>query len=89
MFKKTETPARKFHAGQPNHVILDPGSDIMLPALDSQKVRLQELNEQRKPLAARFQSTPEDTHLAVELRLIDDEIAECNRQIQGHRRKQK
>jgi hypothetical protein len=61
----------------------------MLPDLDSQRIRLQELTSQRKPLSARFKSNPEDTHLAVELKIIDDQIAECNQHIQGHRRKQK
>jgi hypothetical protein len=61
----------------------------MLLALDSQKIRLQELTSQRKPLSARFKSHPEDTHLALELKSIDDQIAECNRQIQIDRSKQK
>jgi hypothetical protein len=61
----------------------------MLPDLDSQRTRLQELTSQRKPLSARFKGNPEDTHLAVELKIIDDQIAECNQHIQGHRRKQK
>ena len=61
----------------------------MLPVLDSQKIRLQELISQRKPLSARFESNPNDTHLALELKIIDDQIADCNQQIQGHRRKQK
>jgi hypothetical protein len=60
----------------------------MLLALDSQKIRLQELPSQRKPLSARFRSNPKDTHLALELKIIDDQIAECNQQIQDHRRRQ-
>jgi hypothetical protein len=60
----------------------------MLLALDSQKIRLQELTSQRKPLSARFRSNPKDTHLALELKIIDDQIAECNQQIQDHRRRQ-
>jgi hypothetical protein len=61
----------------------------MLLALDSQKIRLQELTSQRKPLSAQFKSHPEDIHLALELKAIDDQIAECNRQIQIDRGKQK
>jgi hypothetical protein len=61
----------------------------MLPALDSQKVKLQELTSKRRPLSARFESNPNDTHLALELKIIDDQIAECNQQIQGEKRKQK
>jgi hypothetical protein len=61
----------------------------MSPVLDSQKMRIQELTNQRNPLSARFKSNPSDTHLALELKIIDDQIAECNQQIQGRRRKQK
>lgn len=60
----------------------------MLPAVDSHKIRLQELTMQRKPLSERFKGNPKDTHLALELKIIDDQIAECNQQIQDYRRKQ-
>jgi hypothetical protein len=60
----------------------------MLLALDSLKIRLQELTRQRKPLSEQFKSNPpKDTHLALELKIIDDQIAECNQQIQAHRKK--
>ena len=61
----------------------------MLPAPDYQKLRLQELTSQRKPLAARFESNPKDTHLALELKVIDDQISECNQQIHRDRTKLK
>ena len=63
------------------------GPKPMLLALDSHKIRLQELTRQRKPLAEQFKCNPKDTHLALELKIIDDQIAECNQQIQAHRRK--
>jgi hypothetical protein len=59
----------------------------MLLALDSQKIRIQELTNQRKPLLERFRSNPKDTHLALEIKIIDDQIAECKQQIQDRRRK--
>jgi hypothetical protein len=61
----------------------------MLPAPNSQEIRLQELKDKRKPLSERFENNPNDTHLALELKVIDDQIAECNQQIRGDRRKQK
>ncbi len=61
----------------------------MLLAIDSQKLRVQELTRQRKPLSERFKSNPEDTRLALELKVIDDQIAECNKQIQAHMKQQK
>jgi hypothetical protein len=57
-------------------------------ALDSQKIRLQELNRERKPLSERFKSNPSDTHQALVLKIIDDQIAECNERIQDQRRRQ-
>jgi hypothetical protein len=61
----------------------------MLPAPDSQEVRLQELILKRKPVWHRFENNPSDTHLALELKVIDDQISECNQQIQRDRRKVK
>jgi hypothetical protein len=61
----------------------------MLPAPNSQEIRLQELRDKRKPVWERFEKNPTDTHLALELKVIDDQIAECNQQIQGDRRKEK
>jgi hypothetical protein len=58
----------------------------MLPAPNSQEIRLQELKDKRKPLSERFENNPNDTHLALELKIIDDQIAECNQQIRGDRR---
>jgi hypothetical protein len=61
----------------------------MLPAPNSLEIRLQELRDKRKPVWERFEKNPTDTHLALELKVIDDQIAECNQQIQGDRRKEK
>jgi hypothetical protein len=61
----------------------------MLPAPNSQEIRLQELRDKRKPLSERFENNPNDTHLALELKIIDDQMAECNQQIRDDRRKQK
>jgi hypothetical protein len=40
--------------------------------------RLEELKAEREPLFQRFSSNPNETHLALEIKLIDDQIAECN-----------
>ena len=61
----------------------------MLLARSSQEIRLQELKGKRKPLSKQFENHPGDTRLALELKIIDDQIAECSREIQGDRRKQK
>ncbi len=61
----------------------------MLPAPDSQEIRLQELIGKRKPVWQRFENNPNDTHLALELKVIDDQISECNQQIHRDRTKLK
>jgi hypothetical protein len=60
----------------------------MLPASQAQ-AKLRELTDRRKPLAERFEHHPEAIHLALEIKAIDDQIAECNRQIQAERKRQK
>jgi hypothetical protein len=61
----------------------------MLTAASSHERKLRELRGRRKPLSDRFEKNPCDTHLALELKLIDDEIAECHQGIQSNRRKLK
>jgi hypothetical protein len=61
----------------------------MQPESISLKVRVDALNGKRRPLSEQFERNPDNTGLALELKLIDDQIAECNQQIQEDRRKQK
>ena len=57
--------------------------------MDPLKTRIDELNGRRRPLSDQFAKNPGNTRLALELKLIDDQIAECNVQIQLDRRKRK
>ena len=63
----------------------------MLPETesDSLRTRVEELAGKRKPLSDKFEKNPNDTHLALELKIIDNQIAEYNQQIQMDRKKQK
>jgi hypothetical protein len=54
--------------------------------LDLQKEKRDGLRARRKPLFARYEKTPNDNRLALEIKEIDDQIAECDRQI-GQNRK--
>jgi hypothetical protein len=49
----------------------------MTPASMIQRMRVEVLRKQRNPLWERFECNPSETHLAVELKIIDDLIAEC------------
>ena len=49
----------------------------MLPASET----LEELLAKRKPLFGEFQNNPQRLHLSLEIKIIDDQIAECNQQI--------
>ena len=57
--------------------------------LDLLKMRVDELNGKRRPLSEQFERNPGDTRLALALKLIDDQIAECNVKLQEDRRKRK
>ncbi len=63
----------------------------MLPVTDpnSLKTLVDELVGKRKPLSEKFEKNPNDTHLALELKLIDNQIAEYNQQMQSDRKKRK
>ena len=40
-----------------------------------------DLTAQRRPLAEQFEKNPHHLHLALEIKAIDDKIAECDRSI--------
>jgi hypothetical protein len=54
----------------------------MLVTPGSQSTMLQELKDKRKRLQERFEDNPNETFLALELKIIDDQIAECKQQVQ-------
>jgi len=45
------------------------------------KSKREELKAKRNPLFKRYLKSPEDTHLALEIKEIDDQIAECTEQM--------
>jgi hypothetical protein len=55
----------------------------------SLRTKIDELNDERKPLSEQFDKNPDNTLLALKLRVIDDHIAEYTLQIQAGRRKLK
>lgn len=50
------------------------------------KKKRDELKAKRDPLFARYLRHPYDTSLALEIKVIDDQMAECNEQLQRERR---
>jgi hypothetical protein len=46
----------------------------------------EELRARRVPLFQRFENDPNQIHLALEIKIIDDQIAECNHLIQQQRK---
>jgi hypothetical protein len=53
------------------------------------EAKLKQLAGERKPLAERFEKNPTAIHLALDIKMIDDQVAEFNRQIQADRRSRK
>jgi hypothetical protein len=56
----------------------------MLPDINSQKIRLRELKLRRKRLWEQFEGNPNLTHLAAELKIVDDLIVMYNQLIHQH-----
>ena len=52
---------------------------------NAQRIKLEELRARRKPLFDWFEKNPDDSRLVLEIREIDDQIAECNEQIERER----
>jgi len=48
--------------------------------------KLQELKAEREPLFRRFATHPNEVRLAIQIKFIDDQIAECNHDIQLKRK---
>jgi hypothetical protein len=48
--------------------------------------KLEELKARREPLARQLEKNPSRIHLALEIKAIDDQIAECTRLIKQKRR---
>jgi hypothetical protein len=53
----------------------------MLATIDVQKRKVEGLKARRKPLFERYEMNPDELHLVLEIKYIDDEIAECNAQM--------
>jgi len=56
----------------------------MLGTSDLRKRKL-ELKAMRKPLFERYEQNPNNTSLVLEIKIVDDQIAECTQQIDRQR----
>lgn len=57
----------------------------MLATTVDWKKKREELKAKRDPLFARYLRHPHDTSLASEIKTLDDQMAECNEQLQPER----
>ena len=53
----------------------------MLVTAVNWKSKRDELRTRRRPLFERYEKNPNDFHLALEIKQIDDQIAECTKQM--------
>jgi hypothetical protein len=58
----------------------------MLATSDLQKQKVEGLRARRKPLFERYEKNPNEMHLVLEIKSIDDEIAECKEQMEKVKR---
>jgi hypothetical protein len=54
----------------------------MLPSAGVWKKKREDLRSQRTPLFERYKKNPNDLLLALKIKVIDDEIAECTEHMQ-------
>jgi hypothetical protein len=59
----------------------------MLALSDVQKKKREGLRARRKPLFEEYEKNPNDTYLAIEIKFIDDQIAECDQEIERGRKR--
>ena len=64
--------------------MLSEGTNRMLATSDLRKRKL-ELKAMRKPLFERYEKNPNNTSLVLEIKIVDDQIAECTQQIERER----
>jgi hypothetical protein len=50
------------------------------------KRKREDLKNRRTPLFRRYEKSPNDLRLALEIKIIDDQIAECTEQIEQENR---
>jgi hypothetical protein len=58
----------------------------MLATLDIQREKVAGLKARRRRLFELYEKNPNETHLVLEIKRIDDEIAECKQQM-DHQKK--
>jgi hypothetical protein len=58
----------------------------MLATSDVHKQKVEGLRARRKPLFERYEKNPNEIHLVLEIKNIDDEIAEYKEQMQKEKR---
>jgi hypothetical protein len=80
-----ETAGNQTRLQLPKESILIAGETHMLAALNVQRIKLEELRARRKPLFEWYEKNPSDIRLVLEIKDIDDQIAECNAQIERER----
>ena len=57
------------------------GTNRMLATSDLQRKKVEGLRARRKPLFDWYEKNPNEVHLVLEIKSIDDEIAECRLQM--------
>jgi hypothetical protein len=64
------------------HARLAERVDYMTARAGIWKRKREDLKKSRTPLFKRYEKSPSDLRLALEIKIIDDQIAECNQQME-------
>ncbi|MFI5092389.1 MAG: hypothetical protein WCE50_02995 [Candidatus Acidiferrum sp.] len=61
----------------------------MLAVASGLKKKLDDLRSKRSSLFERYAKHPQDYHLALEIKKLDDEIADCTQHVEQERRSER
>lgn len=62
------------------------GTNQKLTTSDFQKIKVEGLRARRKSLFDWYEKNPGEIHLVLEIKIMDDEIAECRQRMEREKR---
>ncbi|MGB9465007.1 MAG: hypothetical protein WBR10_07835 [Candidatus Acidiferrum sp.] len=65
------------------------GDNLMLAVAGAWKKKRDDLKSKRNSLFEKYTKHPEDFHLSLEIKKIDDEIADCTQHVEQERRSER
>jgi hypothetical protein len=87
--QETKQNDGKFYRENEKGRTLDAGANHMLAVAGVWKKKRDDLKAKRNSLFEKYAKHPEEFHLALEIKKIDDEIADCTQHVEQERRSER